>query len=65
MITKINTCKIEYQSNMKIFVYNYDNLIKIQKKIIKSIQNNKLVEELYIYIYIYIYIDTHTHTHTR
>jgi len=34
---------------MKIFVYNYDNLIKIQKSIIKSIQNNSLVEELYIY----------------
>jgi hypothetical protein len=49
MITKINTFKIEYQSNMKIFFYNYDNLIKIQKKIIKSIQNNSLVEELYIY----------------
>ena len=33
MITKKNTLKIKYQLSIKIFIYNYDNLIK--KQIIK------------------------------
>ena len=37
MMIKINTRKIEYQSNMKMFVYNYDNLVnKLYKKNSKS-----------------------------
>jgi hypothetical protein len=37
MITKINDCKIEHQTNTKTFLKNYDNLIesKTKKKIIK------------------------------
>jgi len=43
MITKIDTCKIEYQSNIKIFVWDYDNIIGSKpKQVIKT--NSKSIK---------------------
>jgi hypothetical protein len=39
MITKINARKIKYQLNIKIFVWDYDNLTKKQIKINQILNN--------------------------
>ena len=42
IITKIDAYKIEHQSNIVIFVWDYDNFIgSKQKKIIKPVQNQR------------------------
>jgi hypothetical protein len=44
MITKIDTRKIEHQSNIKIFVWKYDNLIENKNKLWILIQNQSHIE---------------------